>query len=31
MAAFEDGKLKLTGKDLLRLSWQKTERIRERF
>jgi NADH-quinone oxidoreductase subunit D len=31
MAAFEDGRLKLTGKDLLRLSWQKTERIRERF
>jgi len=31
MAAFEDGKLKLTGKDLLRMSWQKTERIRERF
>jgi membrane-bound hydrogenase subunit alpha len=31
MAAFEDGKLKLTGKDLLRLSWQKTERIRGRF
>jgi NADH-quinone oxidoreductase subunit D len=31
MAAFEDGKLKLTGKDLLRLSWQKTEQIRERF
>ncbi|MBN2464503.1 nickel-dependent hydrogenase large subunit [candidate division WOR-3 bacterium] len=31
MAAFEDGKMKLSGKDLLRLSWQKTERIRERF
>jgi NADH-quinone oxidoreductase subunit D len=31
MAAFEDGKLKLTGKELLRLSWQKTEKIRERF
>jgi membrane-bound hydrogenase subunit alpha len=30
MAAFEDGKLKLTGKDLLRLSWQKTEQIRGR-
>jgi membrane-bound hydrogenase subunit alpha len=30
MAAFEDGKLKFTGKDLLRLSWQKTERLKER-
>ncbi len=30
IAAFEDGKLKLTGKDLLRLSWQKTEQIRGR-
>jgi len=28
MAAFEDGKLKYSGKDLLKLSWQKTERIR---
>jgi membrane-bound hydrogenase subunit alpha len=31
MAAFEDGKLKLTGKDLLQLSWAKTEQIKERF
>ncbi len=31
MAAFEDGRLKYTGKDLLRLSWEKTERIRERL
>jgi NADH-quinone oxidoreductase subunit D len=30
MAAFEDGKLKYSGKDLLKLSWQKTEQIRER-
>ncbi|HTW91638.1 MAG TPA: nickel-dependent hydrogenase large subunit [bacterium] len=28
MAAFEDGRLKYTGRDLLRLSWQKTERLR---
>ncbi len=27
----EDGKKKLTGKDLLRLSWQKTERLRRRY
>ncbi|MEN9979174.1 MAG: nickel-dependent hydrogenase large subunit [candidate division WOR-3 bacterium] len=31
MAAFEDGRLKYAGKDLLRLSWEKTERIRERL
>jgi len=31
MAAFEDGKVKFSGKDLLRLSWAKTERIRERL
>jgi len=31
MVAFEDGRVKLTGKDLLRLSWQKTERLRGRF
>jgi len=31
MAVFEDGRLKLTGKDLLRLSWQKTEQVRERM
>jgi len=31
LAAFEDGKLKLTGRDLLRLSWAKTERLRERM
>jgi NADH-quinone oxidoreductase subunit D len=31
MAAFEDGKLKYSGKDLLRLSWAKTERLRERM
>ena len=30
MAAFEDGKLKFSGKELLRLSWEKTERIRAR-
>jgi NADH-quinone oxidoreductase subunit D len=28
---FEDSKKKLTGKDLLRLSWQKTERLRRRY
>ncbi len=31
MAAFEDGKLKFSGKELLRLSWERTERLRERF
>ncbi len=31
MAAFEDGKLKFTGNELLRLSWEKTEKVRERF
>lgn len=31
MAAFEDGRLKLTGRDLLRLSWEKTERMRARL
>jgi hypothetical protein len=31
MAAFEDGKMKFSGKDLLRLSWAKTERIKERM
>lgn len=31
MAAFEDGKLKFSSNDLLRLSWQKTEKVRERF
>jgi len=31
MAAFEDGKQKYTGRELLRLSWQKTERLRERY
>jgi membrane-bound hydrogenase subunit alpha len=30
MAAFEDGKLKYTWNDLLKLSWQKTERLREK-
>jgi NADH-quinone oxidoreductase subunit D len=30
MAAFEDGRLKYTGKELLRLSWQKTERLKEK-
>jgi len=29
MAAFEDGKLRFTGKDLLKLSWAKTERLKE--
>jgi len=31
MAAFEEGKLKYSGKDLLKLSWAKTERVRERM
>lgn len=31
MAAFEDGKLKYSGKELLRLSWQKTEATRTRL
>ncbi|MEO0079755.1 MAG: nickel-dependent hydrogenase large subunit [candidate division WOR-3 bacterium] len=31
MAAFEDGRLTLTGADLLRLSWEKTERLKERM
>jgi NADH-quinone oxidoreductase subunit D len=31
MAAFEDGKMKFSGKELLRLSWAKTERLRERL
>lgn len=31
MAAFEDGKQKYSGNELLRLSWQKTEKVRERF
>ncbi|MGQ9678693.1 MAG: hydrogenase large subunit [bacterium] len=31
MAAFEDGKLKYSANELLRLSWQKTEKVRERF
>lgn len=30
MAAFENNRLKFTGKDLLRLSWQKTEALKER-
>ncbi len=30
MAAFEDGKLKYSGRELLKLSWAKTERLRER-
>jgi NADH-quinone oxidoreductase subunit D len=30
MGAFEDGRLKFTGRDLLRLSWQKTEQLRSR-
>ncbi len=30
MAAFEDGKPKYTWNDLLKLSWQKTERLREK-
>ena len=31
MAAFEDGRQKYTGKELLRLSWQKTEQLRARL
>jgi len=31
MAAFEDSRLKFTGKDLLRLSWEKTEQVRARL
>jgi NADH-quinone oxidoreductase subunit D len=31
MAAFEDGRQKYTGKELLRLSWQRTERLRARL
>ena len=31
MAAFEDGKMKFSGKDLLRLSWAKTESLKERM
>ncbi|UCG43665.1 MAG: nickel-dependent hydrogenase large subunit [candidate division WOR-3 bacterium] len=31
MAAFEDGRLKYTWNDLLKLSWQKTERLREKL
>ncbi len=31
MAAFEDGRQKYTWQDLLRLSWQKTEQIREKM
>ncbi len=31
MAAFEDGKLRYTWNDLLKLSWEKTERLRERL
>lgn len=30
VVAFEDGKIRYTGSELLRLSWQKTERLRER-
>jgi membrane-bound hydrogenase subunit alpha len=30
MAAFEDGRLKYSWNDLLKLSWQKTERLREK-
>ena len=30
MAAFEDGRLRYSGKELLELSWAKTERLRER-
>lgn len=30
MAAFENGRLKYSGKELLKLSWAKTERLRER-
>jgi len=31
MAAFEDGRLKHTGQELLRLSWQKTETMKQRY
>lgn len=31
MAAFEDGRLRFTGRDLLRLSWEKTEQVRARL
>ncbi len=31
MAAFENGRLKYSGKDLLRLSWQRTESLKGRF
>ncbi|MBM3323670.1 NADH:ubiquinone oxidoreductase [candidate division WOR-3 bacterium] len=31
MAAFEDGRLKYSGKELLRLSWEKTESLKGRF
>ncbi|MBN2538306.1 nickel-dependent hydrogenase large subunit [candidate division WOR-3 bacterium] len=31
MAAFEDGRLKYTWNELLKLSWQKTERVRARM
>ncbi|OPX18082.1 hypothetical protein BXT86_03090 [candidate division WOR-3 bacterium 4484_100] len=31
MVAYEDGKKRYTGKDLLQLSWKKTERLRERY
>ncbi len=31
MAAFEDGKMRYSGQELLRLSWEKTERLRERL
>ena len=31
MAAFEDGRMKFSGKELLRLSWEKTERLKERM
>ena len=31
MAAFEDGNMKFSGKDLLRLSWAKTERLKKRI
>ncbi len=31
MAAFEGGRMRYSGQELLRLSWEKTERLRERF
>jgi hypothetical protein len=31
MAVVEDGKVRLTGKDLLRLSWEKTERLQAKY